>query len=108
MVESKMLWYLLILTVYFLTYTKYFIIPDCFLIINNTQSHIESNITKKFENYYQDFTKCVNVTNSDDLCSQCLKDYDVLHNYFNQISDINEKISYCMDIVDIVSKTDIF
>lgn len=76
---------------------------DCYLFENNTQTHNLSKATKKFEEYYQNYNNCITSTTDDDLCSKCLKDYNILHNYFTSISDTNERISYCMDVVDIVS-----
>lgn len=61
-----------------------------------------SNKTLQFQTYYEDFTNCTS-NYVDDFCSGCMKDYVKLDNYYKTISNINEKIGVCMDIVDIVS-----
>lgn len=48
---------------------------------------------------------CVNRTdvNNETLCPDCMKDYDKLNDYYKSISNEDEKIGVCMDIVDVVN-----
>lgn len=38
----------------------------------------------------------------DDDCTKCMDTYEKLQNYFLSISNENERIGVCMDIVDLV------
>lgn len=37
------------------------------------------------------------------FCSECISEYLGLNSYYKSISDVNDKIGVCMDIVDLVS-----
>ncbi|KAL1491304.1 hypothetical protein ABEB36_011921 [Hypothenemus hampei] len=77
---------------------------ECFQIVNGTQTDSVSNETIQFSSLYNDFYKCLNNT-SDNQCSECSLKYDALQNYFFSISNENEKIGVCMDIVDQMNTT---
>lgn len=49
--------------------------------------------------------KCLNGSgiNETTMCPACMEDYTDLNNYYYSISNENEKIGVCMDIVDVVS-----
>lgn len=68
---------------------------------NGTQTLNKSSTFDHFQYLHKNFQECQNKT-KEDLCPTCMNDYVILNNYFTQISNVNEKISYCMDIVDIV------
>ncbi|KAG5897511.1 hypothetical protein JTB14_030009 [Gonioctena quinquepunctata] len=79
---------------------------ECYLVENGTQSKVTSNETVQFQDYYKHFKECVNRTQEMDLlCKNCMKQYEVLNNYYSSISKFNEKIGLCMDLVDIMNTT---
>ncbi|XP_057653096.1 osteopetrosis-associated transmembrane protein 1 [Diorhabda carinulata] len=61
-------------------------------------------IADEFGEYFNNFINCVNKT-KDDLCSVCMKYYVQLDHYFRSVSDVNDKIGVCMDIVDVMNTT---
>lgn len=69
---------------------------------NGTQSFNKSDTFNHFQDLYKIFQECVNKATQEELCPYCMKDYTTLSNYYTKISDVNEKISYCIDMVDIV------
>ncbi|KAL3281235.1 hypothetical protein HHI36_004449 [Cryptolaemus montrouzieri] len=81
---------------------------DCFQFKNSILTPNASKETIQFDVYYMDLLKCVNYTNGsipEKLCSVCLDDYTTLNNYYASISNENEKIGVCMDIVDMMNTT---
>nr|XP_023017999.1 osteopetrosis-associated transmembrane protein 1 [Leptinotarsa decemlineata] len=79
---------------------------ECYRIENGTQSKVISNETIQFQEHYTNFMVCVNQTlKKDDLCGKCMQKYIVLSNFYNSISNNNEKIGLCMDLVDIMNTT---
>lgn len=71
---------------------------------NGTQTLNKSVTFENFQLLHNKFLNCVNNANEEDLCPSCMEKYVTLNDYFTKISDINEKISYCIDIVDVVSR----
>ncbi|KAK9879777.1 hypothetical protein WA026_006841 [Henosepilachna vigintioctopunctata] len=78
---------------------------ECFQFENSTLTTKISKETSQFHEYYEDFVKCFKLTNSSNLCPVCLEKYTTLNNYYTSISNENEKIGVCMDIVDIMNTT---
>ncbi|ENN81515.1 hypothetical protein YQE_02044, partial [Dendroctonus ponderosae] len=77
---------------------------ECFALANGTNTPIPSDISHVFQSLYQDFQDCVNRSREDD-CTKCMDTYVKLQNYFLSISNENEKIGVCMDIVDLMNTT---
>lgn len=65
----------------------------------------KSHETIQFNEYFDNLMTCVNRTdiNNETLCPSCMSDYIKLNEYYLSISNENEKIGVCMDIVDVVS-----
>lgn len=78
---------------------------ECFEIVNGDLTPNLSNETSRFNKYYSTLMECVNGTyiNDTTLCKTCMDNYLDLNNYYISISNENEKIGVCMDIVDLVS-----
>lgn len=85
-----------------MTINKNVFVTDCYLLENGTQSLNKSDTFNHFQNLYKNFQECVNKANQDELCPFCMKDYTTLSSYYTEISNVNEKISYCIDMVDVV------
>lgn len=81
---------------------KHCFVLDCYLMENGTQSLNKSDTFNHFQDLYSKFQECVNKANQEELCPFCMQDYTTLSSYYTKISDVNEKISYCIDMVDIV------
>lgn len=79
-------------------------ISECFATENGTQTFNKSAQTIKFTELFEEYINCANTTESKDVCSICMDKYVTLNKYFLSISNENEKIGVCMDIVDLVSK----
>lgn len=82
--------------------SKYQPFLDCYLIENGTQISKRTETFDHFETLYKKFQDCLG-NKQEDLCPSCMNDYLTLSEYYTKISDVNEKISFCIDIVDIVS-----
>lgn len=82
---------------------KFFV--ECFESADTIEEDKQTNKTITFLNFYHDFENCV-VSNTveNQLCHNCMDYYVALDTYYKQISNINEEIGSCIDIVDIVSK----
>ncbi|XP_066138809.1 osteopetrosis-associated transmembrane protein 1 [Euwallacea fornicatus] len=78
---------------------------ECFKIINGTQTANISKETIMFINYYENYTDCVGNAKLTDVCSLCMDKYVQLQDYFFSISNGNDKIGVCMDIVDMMNNT---
>lgn len=78
---------------------------ECFKIVNSSLTKNLSVETITFNNLFENLTTCINRTDVNDtaLCSICLDDYNNLNDYYISISNENEKIGVCMDIVDMVN-----
>lgn len=70
--------------------------------MNGTLSRKISNETIRFEELHTDLMRCLNGSgiNETTMCSLCITSYNALNNYYYSISNENEKIGVCMDIVD--------
>ncbi|CAH1997444.1 unnamed protein product [Acanthoscelides obtectus] len=64
-----------------------------------------SNTTTQFIVYYNHFMNCINKSKIEELCLQCMGDYITLDSYYAKISNINDNIGMCMDIVDLMNNT---
>uniref|UniRef100_A0A6P7GW24 Osteopetrosis-associated transmembrane protein 1 n=1 Tax=Diabrotica virgifera virgifera TaxID=50390 RepID=A0A6P7GW24_DIAVI len=80
---------------------------ECYEQANNNGNPKISNETKEFRKYYNNFIRCRNNKSIQDadLCSTCMNDYVKLDHYYKSISNINDKIGMCMDIVDLMNTT---
>lgn len=72
---------------------------ECYDVKNGNMT-----IADEFGQYFDKFIDCVNKT-KDDLCPTCMKYYVQLDHYFRSVSDINDKIGVCMDLVDVMNST---
>lgn len=71
----------------------------------NDQNKTEvSNKTKTFKKFYEIYNNCVK-QNDDDTCTNCMASYVDLQDYYLSITNENEKIGGCMDIVDLMNTT---
>ncbi|KAJ8935575.1 hypothetical protein NQ318_000842 [Aromia moschata] len=77
---------------------------ECYVAANGTQSRERSNEYKQFMNYYESYNSCV-TNNHDNPCPNCMDSYDLLQNYFLGISNSNERISFCIDLADLMNST---
>lgn len=80
---------------------------ECFVTSNGVPSTNVSDETLKFNGYYNNFNNCI-TTNSSNICSKCMEYYTDLQSYYVSISNENEKIGVCMDIVDVMNDTWIY
>ncbi|XP_044752391.1 osteopetrosis-associated transmembrane protein 1 [Coccinella septempunctata] len=81
---------------------------DCFKFENSNLTPKISNKTLQFDQYYVDLVKCINGTqtnSSKEICQKCLQNYMYLNSFYVSISNENDKIGVCMDIVDIMNTT---
>lgn len=78
---------------------------ECFATENGTQTFNKSAQTIKFTELFEEYTNCANTTKDSDVCSICMDKYVTLNKYFLSISNENEKIGVCMDIVDLMNTT---
>lgn len=65
----------------------------------------QSNTTIKFYDLYQNAAECIkkeSIRNGTGICKNCMDVYIELSDYYESISDENEEIAMCMDIVDLV------
>lgn len=63
----------------------------------------KSDTFKHFKSLHKIFQDCISMTVEKDLCPSCMDNYNALSNYYTKISNVNERIGYCIDIVDVVS-----
>lgn len=80
---------------------------ECFTIVNGTLTNTPSQQTITFNKLFANLSSCINETdvNSTNVCSKCFDEYKNLDNYYRSITDENEKIGVCMDIVDVMNGT---
>ncbi|KAF5294162.1 hypothetical protein FQR65_LT10873 [Abscondita terminalis] len=83
---------------------------ECFANVNGSLTNTSSEETIKFNNIFTNLTVCLNRTdvNSSNVCSACFDDYNKLDKYYRSITDENEKIGVCMDIVDVMNGTRLY
>ncbi|GJQ86183.1 hypothetical protein Trydic_g12453 [Trypoxylus dichotomus] len=84
---------------------------ECFVVNNGTITPQPANITTKFYELYKNVASCIEgeaPQNSTQMCQKCLDVYMELSNYYDSVSDINEEIANCMDIVDLMNGTRTF
>lgn len=76
---------------------------ECFTTTKSgSQTTKPSKEAVEFRKLYENFTECLVATTDDFVCAICIDTYVLLQNYFLSISNENEKIGSCMDIVDLV------
>jgi hypothetical protein len=77
---------------------------ECYKFENGTLTPNKSIQTTTFNKYHEKYTHCINqrTINDTTICKTCMEDYLNLDNYYTSISNENEKIGVCMDIVDVV------
>ncbi|XP_017784680.1 PREDICTED: osteopetrosis-associated transmembrane protein 1 isoform X2 [Nicrophorus vespilloides] len=80
---------------------------ECFVMINDTITNMPSEETTKFNILLNDTSNCMQATYQDEniMCFTCMDVYLALNEYYISISNINEKIGMCMDIVDLMNNT---
>ncbi|CAG9771271.1 unnamed protein product [Ceutorhynchus assimilis] len=78
---------------------------ECFELKNGTITPYISNQTVTFLELFSNFSSCQNNTEDEAICAICDDEYQVLQDYFFSISNENEKIGVCMDIVDMMNST---
>ncbi|XP_044268409.1 osteopetrosis-associated transmembrane protein 1-like [Tribolium madens] len=79
---------------------------ECFQVVDGKLTPNKSLQTIAFNKYYETFMQCINHSvNDTTLCPTCIKDYLDLDNYYRSISNENEKIGGCMDMVDLINNT---
>lgn len=82
----------------------FYLILECYVVENGIQTATESEIAKTFHKYYDDFNTCTQNADAETLCNSCTDDYVILKNFFESISNANERIGVCIDLEDLVSK----
>lgn len=80
---------------------------ECFQIVNGRLTNNVSVETTTFNELFKNLTSCINRTdvNETTLCPICIDTYNKLNDYYISISNENEKIGVCMDIVDVMNGT---
>lgn len=83
---------------------------ECFDVQNNTLTSNKSKETIRFRELHDNLMICLNKSsvNETTMCPLCMDSYVELNDYYNSISNENEKIGVCMDIVDQVSLGNFF
>ncbi|KRT83243.1 hypothetical protein AMK59_3808, partial [Oryctes borbonicus] len=84
---------------------------ECFVVNNGTITPEPANITIQFYKLYKNVVSCIDrksTQNDTGICRTCLDLYMELSDYYNSVSDINEEIANCMDIVDLMNGTRTF
>jgi hypothetical protein len=83
---------------------------ECYKFENGTLTPNKSIQTTTFNKYHEKYTHCINqrTINDTTICKTCMEDYLNLDNYYTSISNENEKIGVCMDIVDVMNTTRLF
>lgn len=63
---------------------------------------MKSKETIQFEELHSSLMTCLNASgiNATTMCTLCMDSYEQLNNFYYSISNENEKIGVCMDIVD--------
>lgn len=77
---------------------------ECFTFENGSLTRNLSKETLTFNKLLDDLKQCINRSdvNMTTMCAKCLDTYVVMSSYYDSISNENEKIGVCMDIVDLV------
>ncbi|XP_049822003.1 osteopetrosis-associated transmembrane protein 1 isoform X2 [Aethina tumida] len=82
---------------------------ECFNFENGEMTNNLSSQTVKFLTYYNETMNCINTTglqsNITSVCNNCMQKYITLDEYYQSISNENEQIGVCMDIVDLMNNT---
>ncbi|KAF7281440.1 hypothetical protein GWI33_004766 [Rhynchophorus ferrugineus] len=78
---------------------------ECFEIKNDKLTPNISKETKLFNDFYQKYNRCIHNVPEKNICKYCLNNYTQLYNYYSSISNENEKIGVCMDMVDLMNTT---
>ncbi|KAF2895387.1 hypothetical protein ILUMI_10782 [Ignelater luminosus] len=80
---------------------------ECFQTINGELTNKPSTETTTFFDLHKNWTDCRDKNDANDtiLCSVCMNAYVKLNSYYLSISNENEKIGVCMDIVDAMNGT---
>ncbi|KAK9752169.1 Osteopetrosis-associated transmembrane protein 1 precursor [Popillia japonica] len=82
---------------------------ECFIIDNGTLTPQPSNQTLKFYELYEKTALCIKtelmVNDTKSMCEKCITLYIELNDYYDSISNINQEIANCMDIVDLMNGT---
>lgn len=78
---------------------------ECFEIVNGSLTRNKSNRTKEFNIRYYALKECINSTSNKTVCTDCMDDYLHLNVYYQSISNVNDKIGVCMDMVDLMNNT---
>lgn len=87
---------------------------ECFEIINGSLTHNLSQEAVIFNDHYSETWNCINTTVGTNegekfkYCTNCLQSYLKLNDYYYNISNINENIASCMDMVDLMNGTRTF
>lgn len=85
---------------------------ECFNFENGEMTNNLSSQTVKFLTYYNETMNCINTTglqsNITSVCNNCMQKYITLDEYYQSISNENEQIGVCMDIVDLVQQITVF
>lgn len=71
---------------------------------NGKQTPTKSEIAKTFLEYYGSFHDCTLKEHAETVCNKCMDDYVVLSNFYESISNANERIGICIDLDDLVRK----
>lgn len=98
--QNVTVWYCILININLLISHIYII--ECFETENGTLTPTISKETKIFNDHFQKYNKCLHYVSENDICKMCLNNYTQLYNYYASISNENEKIGVCMDIVDLV------
>ncbi|KAK5646543.1 hypothetical protein RI129_005007 [Pyrocoelia pectoralis] len=79
----------------------------CFQMDNGTLTNVSSVETTTFNDLFNKLSSCINSSevNVTTVCEKCSKQYDELNKYYIGISNENERIGMCMDIVDVMNGT---
>nr|XP_022903279.1 uncharacterized protein LOC111415691 [Onthophagus taurus] len=77
---------------------------ECYEVINSVLTHNLSQETIEFLKLYNRTQKCIGKYPKT-MCDFCMDPYLKLNNYYYSISNENDKIGMCMDIVDLMNTT---
>lgn len=74
---------------------------------NGTLTNVSSVETTTFNDLFNKLKSCINSSevNVTTVCEKCSRQYDELNKYYIGISNENERIGMCMDIVDVMNGT---
>lgn len=81
---------------------------ECFVVNNNSLTPNRSANALMFDSLYQKTQECINdyfYYNVSEMCKTCMDTYMKLSDFYKSISNENENIGMCMDIVDLMNNT---